>query len=261
MYPTLLHLWGPFSIHSFGVMIVIGALVCLKLAQSDKKLMSLLSFDELLDVTTIIIVAGVVGARLLFVLEEPQFITSWIDLFDISSGGLSLLGGLILAVLATIAYLRFYRLPILKIIDGVSLYIPLLYGISRIGCFLAGCCYGTITHLPWAITYTDTAVFAPCYVPLHPTQLYSSFAGCLIFFILYWIHNHAVFKPGHYFGLFLILIGAERFSIDFLRADRIMFNRFFSTSQMIAAVIIVIGVCLLYGAQQSFWLKKGVQKQ
>ncbi len=263
MYPILLHIWGPFAVHSYGTMIALGALLSLHLGMRDKKLMGLTTYNQLINLVTVMIVSGVIGGRLLFIIENWHNLHSFYDMINITDAGFSLLGTVTVSSFAVIAYLKIHKLNILSIADRIGIYIPLLYSISRIGCFLAGCCYGiptTSACTPWAITYTNTDVFAPCFEPLHPTQLYSSLNALVIFLFMYFAQEKLCKKRGQLIGCFFFLIGLERFSVDFFRANRIMISIILSTSQMIALVCIGVGVALFGIATYTTWFTNSAEK-
>src|SRR5690606_37330290 len=101
--------------------------------------------------------------------------------------------------------------------------IALGYMVGRLGCLMAGCCYGRPTQVAWAITFTDPAaalnVGTPLNVPLHPTQLYESMAGFAILLILLAIERRGRQYPGRTFWQFVLLYAISRFIIEFFRGD------------------------------------------
>jgi len=130
-------------------------------------------------------------------------------------------GGLIAALLVAFFYLRRKRLPALAVADAVAPAIALGHVLGRVGCFLAGCCWGQQCDLPWAVTFTDPLAQelfgTPLWVPLHPTQLYEAFAEAVIFVILY-LRFRRAHRPGGIIGLYLVLYPAARFGVEFVRA-------------------------------------------
>jgi phosphatidylglycerol:prolipoprotein diacylglycerol transferase len=112
------------------------------------------------------------------------------------------------------------RLPALLTADVFAPGIALGHGIGRLGCFSAGCCWGVEAHLPWAVTFTNPAannlVGVPLHIPLHPTQLYESFAEFLIFGILY-TRIRRPHTTGSIISLYLMLYSTARFTVEFFR--------------------------------------------
>ncbi len=244
MIPVLFHIWGPLSIHTYGFMIAIAASATLYLMQKDMKLMKVIHHKNIFDIASIIIFAAIIGGRLLHIFEYPETIHSFFDCIDLTSAGFSLLGSIIAGTGSLILYGYIQKINIINMLDRFSIYMPLLYAISRIGCFFAGCCYGVETTYFWSIVYTNHNVFAPCFIHLHPTQLYSAFLGFLIFLIMYFLVDLVFKKPGQLVGSYFLLIGVERFFVDFFRAERVMVNEFFSTSQIISILFMIIGLSI-----------------
>jgi phosphatidylglycerol:prolipoprotein diacylglycerol transferase len=238
MKHTLLHLFGPFSIHGYGLMIAIGLLAFIYLVQRDPRFKELKLENSFSSILMLGIVMALIGGRALFFITHPEMISSPSDFLAFYEGGFSILGS-ILAVLFTLpAYLRYLQIPIIPFIDLITLYTPLLQSISRIGCFFAGCCYGLPSDLPWAVTYTDTESAAPLYTCLHPTQIYSSIGLMLIFALLYFVIQKIFKKPGQIACFYFLGIGIERFTVEFWRGD-VVPNGIFSLNQQVAATIIV----------------------
>jgi len=221
MYPRLLHIWGPVWIYSYGVMIAVGFLVFLVLTYRHPARKKLVAGDQYLNIVFIGLVAGIVGGRLLAVLTDWQeFSGLWWEVFYPWVGGFIVLGS-ILGVLITLPwYLKRRNVSIFPMLDLVALYTPLLQSIARIGCFLAGCCYGLPTAVPWGIMFYDVAGYAPLYTFLHPTQLYSCLASFLIFLVLQAMVRFIHVKPGQILFSYLILENFARYFVDFWRDDR-----------------------------------------
>jgi phosphatidylglycerol:prolipoprotein diacylglycerol transferase len=245
MSPILLHLWGPLSIHVYGLFIALGALVGIYCASSDKVLKKLMPYDELITFVMYIMIAAVIGGRLLFAIETFKDLASWIDFFKFWQPGYSILGSLSASLFLSIVYLKTYYGNIFFILDRIALYVPLAQSIARLGCYFTGCCYGVITTVWWAVVYTDQNNLAPLYTLLHPTQLYSSLTLFILFLCLQVMQRYCK-KPGQLVGLYLIGAALERFLIDFLRADRTIIVSFFSTAQIVAIILFPIGLFFLY---------------
>lgn len=244
MYPTIFHIYGPFSINSYGCMIAIGLIIFLWLLLKDPRRATFMSIEQCLNAITIGIISGIVGGRALYIFSEWNRLEHWSEIFELWHGGLSILGCIISILIIGSLYLKMIKVPILPFLDLIALYTPLLQGISRIGCFLAGCCYGKVTSLPWAITYNHPEIVAPLHIPLHPTQLYSAAVLISIFLLLYFVIQHKVTQPGHILTAYLMLMSIERWAVDVLRADQQFFMNttlsFFSLHQWIALIIFVI---------------------
>ncbi|MEX0672236.1 MAG: prolipoprotein diacylglyceryl transferase [Candidatus Babeliales bacterium] len=245
MYPQILHIYGPFAINSYGLMIALALMLFLWLTTRDPRRAKIISTDQLSNALMVGVVAGLLGGRLLYFLSEQHHIKTIFDFFALWQGGLSILGAIIAILICVPLYLRSQNIKILPFFDLVALYAPLLQGISRIGCFLAGCCYGIHTNLPWAFTYTNPKSLAPLCLPLHPTQLYSAASFFCIFIFMKLYGQRRYKKPGQIISLYLLFLGLERFFIDFWRGDRLILGftgEWLSTNQFIALGIILVGL-------------------
>ena len=220
----LIHLWGPLSIQSFGLIITIGLLLFSWLLYRHKKRKQLLSDDQFSEILLIGIVSGIIGGRFLYVIEEYHSMTSIIDMFSFWQGGFSILGTILFVLFTLSIYLKRKNIAMLPFLDLIALYAPLLQSISRIGCYVAGCCYGIPTTLSWAVIYTSTTTLAPICVRMPPTQLYSSATLFCIFLFMRFFATKFCNRPGQLITLYLVLMSIERFSVDFWRADRFFFK-------------------------------------
>jgi len=242
MDKELLHIWGPFSIQSYGFFMVLGIAMATWLFMRNPKRKTILSSDQFSKIITFTIFVAIIGGRLLYIFEDNSTIKNFWDIFKIWEGGLSSLGSLISILLCVPAYLKYLKIPVINFLDLASIYAPIVESCARLGCFFAGCCYGIETTAPWAVVYTNQGAGAPLYKAIHPTQLYSSFAALLAFIIMRFIFWKKLQKPGQLITAYLMLTSIARFSIDFLRGDRTFFTNtgvlsFLSTSQWISLLI------------------------
>ena len=155
MYPKLLHLFGSFYINSFGVCLALSLIAFIYLVSKDSAVSKLLKMDDVINLTIYTAIAGVVSGRLLYMLTEFPKYNSILDIVNLANGGGSVLG----TIIGCVSYIWIFayrnNLPILELLDIASIYAPIIHSISRIGCFLAGCCYGCASNVPWAIIYTN----------------------------------------------------------------------------------------------------------
>ena len=247
MYRELVHIWGPFSINTFGLFIALGLIVFTILVLQDKRARCLVTTEQFLNIFSIGFIAAIAGGRILYVLTAWQTLATFWDAFAIWTGGFSVLGAL-LGVLAVIPwFLRTKNIPILPFLDLVATYIPLAQSIARWGCFFAGCCYGMPTSGPFGMVCPEPLDDRLHGLKLHPTQLYSSAVLLGIFLILYFIIKPRATKPGQLTCAYLFLMSIERFAVDFWRADRefISISSTFSVAQIIAIAIAFGALCIL----------------
>jgi len=156
-------------------------------------------------------------------------------------GGLVFSGGAILATVFAMAFLKNKGQDIWEWMDTLAPGIGLGEAIGRIGCLAAGCCYGAVCDMPWAITFTHPDSLAPLHMPLHPTQLYHSLAG-LACFIVVLAAKPLVRGTGQLMGIFLILFGSLRYVIELFRADYRGDLGPISVTQFIALGAVALGI-------------------
>lgn len=244
MRREVLSIYGPFSIQSYGLAIVLGIGLFSFLFLRDSRTKALITRDQYSTLLLVAVCAGAVGGRLLALLTGYEPFSLQELIFD---GGLSVLGSVITVISALAITCWRLNIPIKPTLDMAALYAPLLQSIARLGCLAAGCCHGAATHAAWAITYTDPKSLAPLHIPLHPTQLYSAALLVVIFCIL-WQARSRLLSTSRMLEAYLISISIERLLVDFLRADRewIRHIPIVSTYQLICCAIIVATVAWLH---------------
>ena len=217
MYPVLCRL-GPLSIHAYGFMVAlaffVAILVSLRYAKKEG-----LNGEQLLDLPIYIIIAAIVGARILYVVGAwGEFKDNLFEIFLVYRGGLVFLGGLFLGLCVIFIYARVKKIPLLKLLDLIMPGGALGYAIARIGCFLNDCCFGLPTKMPWGLEFPFGSL-AYSYYPrmhIHPTQLYSSASLLLVFAILVYLYPRKKFD-GYIFFWALIFYSVYRFIVEFFR--------------------------------------------
>lgn len=233
MYPVLFNI-GPVSVYSYGVMLALAFLVVAFLARRRAFALGG-NGDAILDLCIWLIVSGVIGGRLLFILLNLDYYGEKpLDALKLWQGGLVWYGGLIAAIAASIIFLSAKKMPVLKTGDLMMPYVALGQSIGRIGCFLNGCCYGKATALPIGVT------FSAAQGPVHPTQLYESAAMLIVFLIL----RKRVPGNGRTLFLYLMMYSVIRFLIEFLRGDNPAVLMGLTISQLISVVIFMTAAIL-----------------
>jgi len=218
MHPVLLSL-GPLTIYSYGVMLALGAglgLVLLgRLARSQG-----LDAERVQSLALWVLIAALAGSRLVFVALEPAgFIAQPWRVFFIWEGGLVFYGGVAAGLITGVILARCWRLGLWPLLDSFAPALTLGQALGRVGCFLAGCCYG----LPWeggfcAVTFTAPGTLAPPGMELHPTQLYSAGAlGVILLAELGLWRRWA--GSGRVFMAYGLMHGLARVIIERLRGD------------------------------------------
>jgi len=255
MHPVLLEL-GRLQIRSYGFMLAVSFLLGIWLAGRRAKRYGI-DAQKILDLSVVIILAAVVGSRLLYVVFHLDQYRNPLDVFALWQGGATFYGGFLLATAASYWWIQRNGLSFLTVADVCAPAIALGLVFTRIGCLLSGCCYGKPTDGPLGLVFppdspAGSAAAALAQemgrdtVALHPAQAYSSLKGLLIFLTLMLLAPKLT-KPGSTFGLLLVLYGIGRFVVDFFRMyednARILLGLTFN--QVISIGLVGIGLYLL----------------
>jgi phosphatidylglycerol:prolipoprotein diacylglycerol transferase len=261
MYPRLYtlrafhllgHVLGPYTLPTYGVLIAIAFLTGLYVAGRQAKREGL-DQEKITDLTLYVLIAGIVGARLLLLAIDWKFY--WAHPRDafwafLQSGGV-FYGGLLLAFPVAAWYARQHQLDGWRTADVLAPGVVIGQAIGRIGCLAAGCCHGRPTTVPWAVTFRDVYTYrligTPLDMPLHPTQLYEAGACLLIFVFLLWLSGRKRF-PGQVALAYVFLYSIARFVVEFFRGDKVRgfpFGGPLSTSQVIA-IPLALGAAVLF---------------
>ena len=246
MYNDILKI-GPFVIHGYGLMIAIGVWAALLIGERRANKRGL-SGDVLYPLTLVCAVGGFLGAKILYCIVEWRLFLSD-PLACLSSNGFVVYGGIIAGVFAGWLFCRLKKLPFRKYFDIVLPSVAVAQGFGRIGCFLAGCCYGTETDAWYGIAFSHSN-FAPNGVKLIPTQLISS-AGMFAIAGILFLYARKERKPGKVGALYLILYSIGRFFVEFLRGDYRGEVWIFSTSQFISVLMLILGIFVMIASERS----------
>ncbi len=253
MHPEFLKI-GTIQIYWYGIFMALAAIAGLLnwtwLGKGTKR-----NFNFCSDMLFWIMVAGILGARLAYIAANLQYFIDYpSQIIRIDQGGLIFYGGLIGASISLILFARYKNEKPMDIIDFAITSIPLGHALGRIGCFINGCCYGSISHGPLAVTYpkgslawehqTELGLLkttATHCLSVHPVQLYEATLGLLTFAIL-----HVVYKrhknQGTVLATYLLIYSAVRFSLEFFRGDpRIRYETEFSVAQYVSITLFISG--------------------
>lgn len=252
MHETLIDA-GWFQIRSYGFMLALSFLGGIYLATRRARHRGI-SPQTILDLSVFIILAAVVGSRFLYVVFHLEDYSNPLMIFALWEGGATFYGGLILAIIASVLFTHHKKLRFLQVADIIAPSIALGMAVTRIGCFLSGCCYGKPTEAPWGVVFPPTCpagqsaagiarTLGVDAVHLHPTQLYSSLYGWLILALLLLIEPR-LRKSGALFGLLMVLAGVARFTVDFFRyfEENSRTVAGLSVSQIVALGLIAVGL-------------------
>ncbi len=236
MHPILFEIFG-IPIYGFGVMVafafLLGYLWMLRRAEQKGE-----NPDLYMEGFFWVIVAGLVGARLCYLLFFPDlFLKDPIGSL-LNQGGLVWYGGMIAVTLAAWIFCKQKHLSLWRFGDVLAPPAALGLAIGRIGCLLAGCCYGAPCHLPWAIQYPSVHESYPHWV--HPSPLYETVAMLLVTGLLLWVDKHKRFE-GATTWFFFVFYGLVRFMLEYYRGDRLVWIEPLNLSA--SQVISLLGLC------------------
>ena len=224
----------------FGI--IFGWLLAKKLFIQDNEIKN--KFDDYLSY---LIIGIILGGRLgyIFIYNLSFYINNPSDIFKIWQGGMSFHGGLIGVIFASIIFAKKNNQNPFLYMDIVALVAPIGIFFGRIANFINSELYGTITNVPWAVTFVQIDN-----LPRHPSLLYEALLeGLFLFLLLIYFKNKFSNKPGVISGLFLIIYSIFRFIIEFYRVPDEQLGYIFlnlTMGQVVSLIFILLGVILFY---------------
>lgn len=246
MFPELFSI-GPLTLHTYGLLVatgmVVGILISIRLGKSLG-----ISPQQVLDMGFVIILSGLIGSRLAYILMNISYYrTHPLDMLKIWQGGLVFSGALIAVVIVMIWYARRHAYNLWEVGDLWSPAAAIGQSIGRIGCFMAGCCYGKPTDHFWGVIFTNPKSIAPLHIPIHPTQLYSSFINLIIFIVLIILSRKKRFK-GQVMLWFLILHSTGRLLLERFRGDDrgMVFGGAWTVTQLLTVIVLIAAIITLF---------------
>ncbi len=258
MHPVLFKI-GPVVITSYGVLLTSAFASGLLFSLSRTK-GSEIKKEVILDLFLVVMLSSVVGSRFFYVIFHlDEFEGRLLDMINpiqstgqIGIAGLSMAGGVVLAIFFGISYLHIKKINIWKVADIAAPSFPLGLAIARIGCFLNGCCFGKPTDTFLGITFPYDSPAGYCFpdTSLYPSQLITSFFGATIFLVLVLFEKKKRFD-GFSFWLMMILYSFARFLVDFFRyyEESMIFLRIgktaFSVNQAVMALLFLTSLLAL----------------
>ena len=249
MHPILFKV-GPFTVTTWGVFVLTGILLAVYYAAREAEKAGFRR-DDLYDLAFFSVLAGIVGARLFYVLTHwSEFAADPVEILRIWHGGMVFYGGFLLGVPAALAFVYRRKLPPSRVADWIAPGIPLAIAIGRWGCFFNGCCFGKPTELPWGVIFPDGAAGAQFPgVHLHPTQIYESIGQVLVFLFLLYLKRQRHLAPGTLFWTMAFLSPLVRFFDDFFRyyePSQYLFGGLLTLSQGISLAISLVALLALF---------------
>ena len=237
MYNEILTI-GSITIHGYGLMIGLGVMAALLLGDYRSKKFGLVG-DYIYGMTFSAVILGFTAARILFIITEwENFLKN--PMQYLAGAGFVVYGGIIGGALTIYGYCKLKKIDVLSYLDLMIPSVALAQALGRVGCFLAGCCYGKETNSILGVVFTNSD-FAPNGVKVLPTQLFMAGGDLLIMAVLLWYASKRPMR-GRTSMLYLILYSVGRFAVEFLRNDDRGTVGLLSTSQFIAIFTLAAGV-------------------
>src|SRR6056297_1716890 len=248
---------GPFSIRYYGILFalafILGYYIFQKIFKNEG-----ISVEVLDRLTIYMIIGTVIGARLGHCLfyQPDYYLSNPIEILKIWKGGLASHGAAIGILVVLYLFVRKENKPYIWILDRIVIVVALAGFFIRMGNLMNSEIYGIQTNLPWGFVFKNQGEI----VPKHPTQIYEALAYVAIFFLLYRIYfkNKGNFKPGLLFSLFLILVFAARFFIEFIKENQVGFeeNLPLNMGQYLSIPFVILGLVLFYYSTKGKLQKK-----
>lgn len=240
-------------VFGFGLMLTIALFASMELAGRRARREGL--GDVQVDVLAIwVLIGGLIGARLFFIAEYWRRFESFWQVFEIWNGGIVFYGCIVGGGIAFAIYRHLHPFPIRPMMDVIAPALAIGIAFGRLGCFLNGCCYGDVCHLPWAVTFpqksspwvhqVDLGLISPGAarsLPVHPTQLYSALDG-LILLVLLTAYYPFRRRDGEVMALLMVTYPVTRFFIERLRSDEPGMIYGLTISQAISVVLFLGGL-------------------
>ncbi|MBQ7401872.1 MAG: prolipoprotein diacylglyceryl transferase [Lentisphaeria bacterium] len=255
---------GELKIHWYGIFAACGFLSAM-LALTWKRHIAGVSKDNIMDIGMIAMFAGILGARLFYVIQfHEQFSGQWLKVIRIDQGGLVFYGGFILSCIILILYCKIKKINLARLLDVFAPAVALGHAFGRLGCFMQGCCFGKDAGGSWlGVTYPAGSAPAArypdilngCSLPLYPVQLIEAGANFLLFGILFFIAGKFK-KPGRVAGIYVICYAVLRFLMEYMRGDHTHSIAGLTPSQSVALFVTApIGLLMILFAGK--WGKNG----
>ncbi len=245
MHPVLFSIKG-ITIYTYGLFVSVGFLVGFILFLMEVKRRGFV-VDTGIDLAFWVLLSAVVFSRLAYVLVNFSYFSKYpLRIFMIWEGGLVWYGAFIGALISAVIYFKAKKLEGWLWADMCAPSVALGQALGRIGCLMAGCCYGKPTDLPWGIVFERSDI-APLGISLHPTQVYHMIFNFLIFVFLFYRRKKVKFR-GELILSYVLLYAGARSIVEVFRGDPrgYCFGDMISTSGFISIIAVAVSIVLYY---------------
>lgn len=234
---------GPISVRWYGLMYVMGIVVGLLVAWPYARSKGFTE-SQLEKVIYWSVPAGLVGARLYYVLQQPlgPYLSEPWRILAFWEGGMAFYGAIFAVVIVLLVLARFLKLSILKLIDVAALFAVVGQFFGRIGNFINGDVIGYPTNLPWGVVYANPNSFAPRHdIAYQPASAYEAIINVLLFGLLWWLRNKV--KPGILFFVYIMGYSVSQVIVFFWRDNEVILFGL-KQAQMTALGVIIVAIAV-----------------
>jgi len=242
--------FGPFAIHWYGLMYLIGFVAVWWLGTlRARKPDSGWNPEEISDLLFYGALGVILGGRIGYILfyNFGLFMDDPLVLFRIWQGGMSFHGGMLGVFVAMWLYGRKTGRGFYAITDVIAPYVPIGLGAGRIGNFINGELWGRPTDLPWGMVFpfVDNQ-------PRHPSMLYEALFEGLVLFLILWFYSAKPRPRRAVSGMFMVFYGIFRFAVEFVRVPDVQIGYlafgWVTEGQVLSAPMVLFGLYLLWWA-------------
>lgn len=243
MHPILFEV-GSITVYTYGFCIAVGALLGFTYMYWQGKKQYGITFDQSNNLFIFLVLAGVIGGKLFMIFEDPAlYLSNPKKLF--TGSGFVFYGSLLTAVPIMLWYFKKIKVPVLGMLDVMAAVTCIVHGFGRIGCFMAGCCYGLPTDSFLSVIFTSPVCQAePLHTPLHPTQLYEATFIFTILIVLLILKSKKQFD-GQLFLIYLMVYAIGRGILELFRGDMergFLIENILSNSQFISLLVFSVAL-------------------
>lgn len=243
MHPILFEA-GVFTVYTYGFFIALGAISGFAYMAYQGRRQFGLTFDQTNNLFLLLVVAGVVGGKLFLIFENPSYYFANPRKL-VSGSGFVFYGSLLACIPTMLWFFKKHKLPVLAMLDVMAVVTCMVHGLGRIGCFMAGCCYGKPTGSAFGAVFTNPVCQAqPLHTALHPTQLYEAGWIAAILITLLFLRHRKQFD-GQLFMIYLVMYALGRGVIEVFRGDiqrGFVIADVLSNSQFISLILVAAAI-------------------
>ena len=214
---------GSLQVHWYGIMYVVGISIGLVVAWPYAKAKGITA-EQVETVAVISIPAGLIGARLYYVAQQPlgPYLSQPWRILNFTEGGMAFYGAIFAVVIALIIIAWRMRFSLWKLLDAACIFAAVGQFFGRIGNIINGDIIGYPTSLPWGLVYANPNSFPPSHtVAYQPAAIYEAIVNIIIFSILWALRNK--YRPGGLFFIYIFLYSISQFLIFFVRDNEVVF--------------------------------------